>query len=348
MRNMTDANAPAMGMRAEMIEMIGACWSTQICGTAARLRVPEVLADGPRAAAAVASAIGCPEPPTRRLLRGMCSLGLARQLDADRFALTDKGQLLRPDVPGSLHGLALAWTSRSWDAWTGLEHGIRTGETTVPSGVEGFASMAHNPDAAATLNASQASRSRGVATEAARVFDFSRFADVMDVGGGYGTVLAAVLAAHPHLTGAVVELPYLEADTLAFLAAEGVAERARFIGGSFFDSVPAGADCYILKSILHDWTDEQCAAILRNVAAASKPGGTLLVIEQVLPEIATDDPRDRSAFRTDLNMLLSTGGLERTEKEFRTLFAAAGFTLQRLIPNESEFMLLEAVRDGSS
>jgi hypothetical protein len=346
MRNMADVNAPAMGMRAEMIEMIGACWSTQICGTAARLKVPEALAEGPQDASAISSAIGCPELPTRRLLRGMCSLGLARQLDSERFALTEKGQLLRPDVPGSLHGLAMAWTSRSWDAWSKLEHGIRSGEATVPSGVEGFASMAHNPEAAATLNWSQASRSRAVAMETARVFDFSGFSDVMDVGGGYGTVLAAVLAANPHLTGAVVELPYLEKDTLAFLANEGVGERARFIGGSFFEAVPGGADCYILKSILHDWTDEQCAAILKNVAAASRPGGTLLVIEQVLPEIATDDPRHWSAFRTDLNMLLSTGGLERTEQEFRTIFAAAGFGLNRMIPNESEFMLLEAVRDG--
>ena len=341
---MTDLPAPAIDLRAEMIEMIGACWSTQVCGTASRLKVPEVLADGPQDASAVAAAIGCPAEPTRRLLRGMCSLGLAREFDGQRFCLTDKGQLLRPDVPGSLHGLAMAWTSRSWDAWSKLEHGIRTGETTVPSGAEGFASMAHNPEAAAVLNASQAARSRAVAQETARVFDFSGFSDVIDVGGGYGTVLAAVLAANPHLTGAVVELPYLEEDTLAFLRDEGVGEQARFIGGSFFDAVPKGADCYILKSILHDWTDEQCATILANVAAASKPGGTLLVIEQVLPEIATDDPRDRSAFRTDLNMLLSTGGLERTEQEFRELFADAGFRLNRVIPNQSEFRLLEAVR----
>ena len=341
---MIDLSTPDMDLRAEMIEMIGGCWTTQVCGTAARLKLPQVLAEGPQTAATLAAAVGCPKEPIRRLLRGMCSLGLARQLDPECFELTDKGQLLRPDAAGSLHGLAMAWTSRSWNAWSNLERGIRTGETTVPSGAEGFASMALNPEAAATLNASQAARTRAVARETARVFDFSGFSDVMDVGGGYGTVLAAVLSAHPHLTGAVVELPYLEQDTLAFLADEGVRERARFIGGSFFDSVPEGADCYILKSILHDWTDEQCATILGNVAAAAVPGGTLLVIEQVLPEIATDEPGDRSAFRTDLNMLLSTGGLERTERSFRELFADAGFTLKRVIPNKSEFRLLEAVR----
>ena len=341
---MADGNAGGMNLRAEMIEMIGACWTTQICGTAARLAIPDILAAGPQDSAAVAAAIGCPQDPTRRLLRAMCSLTLARQLDGERFELTEKGNLLRPNVPGSLHGLALAWTSRSWDAWTRLERGIRTGEPTVPSGVEGFASMAHDPQAAATLNWSQAARTRWVAQEAARVFDFSRFKDVMDVGGGYGTVLAAVLAANPHLSGAVVELPYLEEDTLAFLANEGVGDRARFIGGSFFEAVPEDADCYILKSILHDWTDEQCGVILTNVAAVSPLDTTLLVIEQVLPEIATDDRRDWSAFRTDLNMLLSTGGRERTEAEFGAMFAAAGFRLVRTIPNQSEFMLLEATR----
>jgi hypothetical protein len=342
---MAEAEAPAMELRAEMIEMIGGCWTTQLCGVAVRLGVAELLANGAPSSFDVARASGCPEEPIKRLLRGMCALGLAEQLDADRFALTAKGALLRKDVPGSLHGLALAWTSRSWTAWAGLEQGIRTGQPTVPSGAEGFASMAHKPEEAATLNSSQAARSRAVAREAARVFDFSRFADVMDLGGGYGTVLAAVLAANPHLKGAVVELPYLEPDTLAFLAGEGVGDRARFIGGSFFDAVPPGADCYILKSILHDWTDDQCAAILANVAAAAKRGATLLVIEQVLPEIADTDFKNLSAFRTDLHMLLATGGTERTEAEFRDLFAMAGFTLKRVIPNETEFFLIEAVKD---
>lgn len=343
---MADVNPPAMSLRAEMIEMIGGCWTTQVCGASVRLGLPDLIGVDEADARGLAEVIGCPEEPLRRLLRAMCSIGLARQVDSGRFALTARGAMLRRDAAESLHGLAMAWTARSWDAWSKLEQGVRTGETTVPSGAEGFASMAHNPEAAAVLNASQAARSRGVARETARVFDFSGFGEVMDLGGGYGTVLAAILKANPHLKGAVVELAYLEEGTTAFLAAEGVGDRARFIDGSFFDAVPPGADCYILKSILHDWTDAQCVAILRNVAAAAKPGATLLVIEQVLPEIADDDPANLSAFRTDLTMLLSTGGKERTEAEFRALFADVGFTLRRVIPNQSEFMLIEATRDG--
>lgn len=333
--------------RQEMIELIGACWQTQVAGAAARLRIPDQLAAGPVTAIQVAAAVGCPAGPVRRLLRAMCSLGLASQVDADCFASTPRGDLLRADLPNSLHGLALSWTARLWRAWSGLEQGVRTGEPQVPSGAEGFASMAGRPDEAAVLNRSQADRTRGAAAEAVRVFDFTRFAHVMDVGGGYGAVLAAVLRACPDTRGVVFDLPYLEEATLAFQAAEGTGDRARFLGGNFFDGVPAGPDCYVLKSILHDWNDAAATAILRNVTAAAPPGTTVVVIEQVLPEQATDDPALRSAFRTDLTMLLGTGGLERTEAEFRALLDAGGMTLIGSCPNRSEFMVLEA-RTGRS
>jgi hypothetical protein len=342
---MSEQAEDPMAIRRDMIEMIGGSWKTQVAGTAARLRIPVHLASGSSTAEEVAEAAGCPVGPTRRLLRAMCSLGLARQVDADRFASTPRGDLLRSDVAGSYYGLALSWTDRLWKAWGALESGIRTGEPQVPSGAEGFASMADRPAEAAVLNQSQADRSRGAAAEAARVYDFSRFAEVIDVGGGYGTVLAAILRACPASRGAVFELPYLEQKTLEFQATEGVGDRARFIGGSFFDRVEPGADCYVLKSILHDWDDDQCLAILRNVAAACAPGGTLIVIEQVLPEIASDDPAFHSAFRTDLTMLLGTGGLERTEAEFRNLLREAGFTLRQVLANQSEFMVIEAIRD---
>jgi hypothetical protein len=336
---------PDMALRREMIEMIGGLWKTQVAGTAVRLGIPDQLGDAPITADDVAAAIGAEPGPARRLLRAMCSLGLARQVDASRFVGTAMGNLLRSDISGSFHGLALSWTDRLWKAWGALEAGVRSGAPQVPSGAAGFASMADRPAEAAVLNQSQADRSRGAATETSRVYDFSRFSEVMDVGGGYGTVLAAILRANPAVRGAVLELPYLEEKTLAFQVAEGVRDRARFVGGSFFDAVPAGFDCYVLKSILHDWDDDQCRTILRNIAAASAPGTTVIVIEQVLPEIATDDQLHHSAFRTDLTMLLGTGGLERTEEEFRALLADAGLTLKRVIPNQSEFMLIEATVD---
>jgi SAM-dependent methyltransferase len=222
-----------------------------------------------------------------------------------------------------------------------LEQGIRTGKPTVG----GFETVAADPEAALVINQAQADRSRLPAAEIARTYDFTRFTRLLDVGGGYGTVLAAILRAHPHMTGAVLDLAYHEDRARAALAAEGVGDRADFIGGSFFESVPAGFDCYLMKSIIHDWADAESQAILRNTAAAAGKGGTILIVDQVLPEIADADPANHSAFRTDITMLLGTGGRERTEAEFGALLKSAGLTLQRIVANDSEFRVIEATVD---
>jgi hypothetical protein len=334
---MTDAAA----LRDEMIELIGGLWTTQVAGVAARFRIPDILAGGPASAADVAAAIGCPQDVVRRLLRAMCALDLARQLDADRFTGSPRGELLRSDVAGSLWGLSQSWTERQWESWSKLEQGVRTGLPTVG----GFDTVAADPVKAANINQAQADRSRWPAEEAVRSYDFSRFSRVLDVGGGYGTVLAYILKANPSLTGAVFDLPYHQPGVLAFQAAEGVGDRAALVAGSFFEAVPAGFDCYVMKSILHDWADAECLTLLGNCAAAAGHGGTIVIIDQVLPPIAGPEPEHRSAFRTDLTMLLGTGGRERTEDEFRRLLKAAGLTLRRVIANRSEFRLLEAAVD---
>jgi hypothetical protein len=329
-------------LRAEMIDMIAGCFSTQICGAVVRLGVADAMGSA-ATSDAVAVAIACPHDTTRRLLRAMCSLGLAAQLDDARFTLTDKGRLLRSDSTHSFRGLAIQWTDRLWHAWGALTEGVRTGKPVVPSGSEGFASLAFDAQAAANFNRGQADRTRGVARAVCEVYDFARFSDCVDVGGGLGTMLAAILRANPSLHGAVFELPHLEAGTLAFLQEEGVGARARFIGGSFFEAVTVRADCYLLKSVLHDWPDEECIAILRNVVATAPLQATVLIVEQVLPQIAVESREERSAFRTDLTMLMATGGRERTQSEFRALLQAGGLTLRNVISNASEFRLLEAV-----
>jgi len=328
-------------MRNEMLEMISGCWSTQIAGVACRFRIPDLLAPGPRTAADVAAAIDAPADPARRLLRAMCALDLARQLDADRFELTPRGVLLRSDVPGSMSGLAQSWIGRQWTSWALLEQGIRTGKPTVG----GFETVAADPEAAVVINQAQADRSRLPAAEIARTYDWSRFKRLLDVGGGYGTVLSTVLRAHPHMTGAVLDLAYHEDRARTAMAAEGVADRADFIGGSFFESVPSGFDCYLMKSIIHDWADAESHTILANTAKAAGKGGTVLIVDQVLPEIADADPANHSAFRTDITMLLGTGGCERTEAEFAALLKGAGLKLQRIIANDSEFRVIEAIVD---
>jgi len=331
---MDDAQLKA---RNDVIELISACWQTQVAGTACELGVFDLLDQGKTDSGSIAAASGAAQGPVRRLLRALCALGLARQDGEDAFSLTLQGALLRTGGEGSLAALARTWAGSRYNAWGKLGESVRTGER-IPGH---FLSASPDPALGIAASKAQADRTRVVAAELARTYDFSGIERVLDVGGGHGTVLAAVLAAHPHLQGAVLELPHHEPQTRAFLAAEG-APRGNFIGGSFFDGVATGYDCLILKSILHDWPDEQCRTILRSCAAALGPDGRLLVIEQILPEIADTDPDLHSAWRTDLTMLLSTGGLERTQAEFEALFAGAGLKLCNVSSNRSEFQVIEA------
>lgn len=329
----------ALVLRNEVIDLISGCWKTQVAGVAAELRIPDLIGSSGATADEVAAGVGVAVGPVRRLLRAMCALDLARQLDGERFDLTERGALLREDADGSLATLARIWAGRRWSFWTQLDQSVRTGNPAVG----GFASASPDPAIGIAASRAQADRSRLPAAEAARTYDFGRFSRVLDVGGGHGTVLAAILNAHVELEGAVFDLPHHQPNTLAFLAAEGVEDRGSFIGGSFFEELPRGYDCIVLKSILHDWRDEQCRDLLQQCAAALGSGGTLVIIEELLPDLATADPAFQSVFRTDLTMLVSTGGLERTLAEYAALLSESGFVARHVLENNSEFRLIEAV-----
>jgi 16S rRNA G1207 methylase RsmC len=169
-------------------------------------------------------------------------------------------------------------------------------------------------------------------------YDFSAFGTVCDVGGGGGYVIAALLRAHPHVTGILFDEPHVVSEARPCLEAAGVAGRCRLVGGSFFEEVPAGADCHILKSIIHDWNDERATAILTNCRRALSDGGKLLLVEYIMPARAREAP---GAAAMDVRMLAMTGGRERTEAEFRSLLAAAGFRLTRIVPTRSRFSIIE-------
>lgn len=326
-----------LAVRNQVIELISACWQTQVAGVGVELGIFDLLDAGKTDSASIAAACGAAQGPVRRLLRALCSLGLAEQKGTDSFALTRQGALLRQDGEGSLAALARTWAGSRFTAWSKLGESVRTGER-IPGH---FLSASPDPALGIAASKAQADRTRLAAAEIARSYDFSGVNRVLDVGGGHGTVLAAILKAHPRLEGAVFELPHHEPQARAMLDAEG-ASRGGFIGGSFFEKVADGYDCLILKSILHDWPDDECRTILRACAAAMPPGGRLLVVEQILPEIADTDPELHSAWRTDLTMLLSTGGLERTEAEFVALFADSGLVLHEISANRSEFFVIEA------
>ena len=309
---------------------------------AARLGLADLLASGPRSSAELANSLGAHAASLHRVLRGLVTLGVCSEERDGRFGLAALGAWLRADTPGSLRGHALLCGEESVGAWGDLLHSVMTGETAF-NHVFGMSQWEHrgqHPELSEYFNAEQ---ERGTARAAAAIvaaYDFSPFRTIADVGGGRGTLLAAILKACPAAAGILFDQPHVVAGAGPYLEAAGVAARCQVVGGSFFDRVPAGADVLVLKSIIHDWDDEHALVILRNCRVALGERGTLLVVERLMPTRAEDEP---AAVLTDLHMLAVTGGRERSEAEYRTLFEGAGLTVTRILPTRSSACIIEGV-----
>jgi predicted acetyltransferase len=304
---------------------------TQVISVAVSLGLTDRLGDSRRTAADLAEAVGADPDTLGRLLRALASLGLLDEQPGagpgePAYALTDVGRLLRVDAAGSLAGWA-AFVTRPyhWSAWGDLAHSVRTGETAFDArhGESVWDWRARDPEEGRVFDRAMATIAAAVSARLVERYDFGRFATVADVGGGDGTLLAAVLARHPGLRGVLLDLPHVVAGAPATLGAAGVADRCRVVAGSFFDEVPPGCDAYVMKSILHDWDDATAATVLGRVRSGAGPGTTLVVVERVL----ADEAPTPSATLSDLNMLVMTGGRERTLAEWRTLAAAGGFAV---------------------
>ncbi|MBI3972539.1 MAG: hypothetical protein HY332_14765 [Chloroflexi bacterium] len=296
---------------------------------AAKLGFAELLADGPRHGHDLAAALGAHEDTLRRVMRGMVAIGLLTEEDDGRFGLDEMGHLLRSDAPEPLGGRVIKRVELGM-AWGGLLHAVRTGETPFEHvfGEGPFPHFARDPAVAALGARLNPGTSWEVAQAIAAAYDFAPFATVVDVGGGNGIVLAAILQRYPHLSGAVLDQPHLMEDARQVVAHYGVDARCQFVAGDFFEAVPPG-DVYVLKTILHDWDDARAGRILERCRQAMRPRGRVVVVESLLPERAI---QGASGFLGDVMMLVETGGRERTEREYRTLFAAAGLALTEIRP----------------
>ncbi|MGH2354048.1 MAG: methyltransferase [Chloroflexota bacterium] len=321
--------------------LIGGYRSTQMLFAAAQLGIADRLADGPLQSRALAGMVGADEAALRRLLRGLVNVGVLTEDAGGRFGLTPVGAALRTDVPGSQHAWAIWEGGMSYQAWGALLYSVQTGRAAFDHvfGRPFFAHFAAHPEAGDGFNRAMAGYSAAIATAVAQGYDFSPFRTVVDVGGGHGTLLAAVLRAYPHLTGVHSDLPSVAAGAEPWLAAAGVAGRCRIVSGDFFAAVPGGGDVYLLGHIVHDWDDAQAVRILRNCRTAMAGHGRLLIVEKHMPEPMTEGAVPPG---TDVNMLVLTGGRERTDAEYRALLAAAGWRLERVMPTRSMASILEA------
>ena len=309
---------------------------------AAALGIADLLKDGPRPAGELARATATHEPSLHRVLRLLASQGVFAEEEDGAFALTAIGQCLRTDIPESANAMVRLFAGpRVQDNWRELEHSVRTGEPGFRKrGIAAPFQDRDSPDAAA-FDAAMAALTRTIAVAVAAAYNFTPFKTVVDVGGGNGALLIGILAANPALRGVVFDLPDVAGRAGEHIAARGLGERCRAVGGDFFEAVPEGGDAYLLKHVLHDWSDERAAAILKACRRAMPAHGKLLVVEGVYPPRIDQSLEGRGAAANDVNMLVSTGGRQRSESEFRALYEAAGFSLVRMVPTAARVRVIE-------
>lgn len=329
-----------------LLRMVNGGAVAQVVAVAARLGLPDLLAAGPRAMADLAAATGTHAPSLRRLLRALAALGIAVEETDGRFGLGPLGAPLREGAPESLRPLILLFGHPDfWATWGALEHCVRTGETAVRhlfGATTTFERYAADPALGAAFHAGMTVLARRAASAVLAAHAFPEEGLVVDVGGGEGALLTALLHRHSRLRGIVFDLPEVAAAAARALAAAGLADRAQAEGGDIFAGLPEGGDLYLLKSVLHDWEDDRAGAVLRACRAAmTHPGARLLVIERVMPARMAAEPAAVAQAVGDLLMLVRAGGRERTEAEFRALLGAAGLRLLRVIPTASHLAILD-------
>jgi len=331
--------------RQTLLRLVSGYQLSQALHVAARLEIADRLAGGPQSSDELAAAMDVDPDALYRLLRSLAAVGVLHELDDRRFELTELGEGLRSDVPGSVHGWALMiGRPLHWNTWASLVESIRTGENTfrLVHGTDVWSYRSQRPEELAIFDRAMTSMT-GVADAAVLdVYDFGRFREVVDVAGGRGALLAAILAKHGDVRGVLFDQPDVVANAGALL--DRFRDRCLVVGGSFFERVPPGADAYLLKSILHDWEDEECIAILRVIEEAMPEHGVVLVLERDLGGPNENAPAKLS----DLNMLVNPGGRERSEEEYAALFTAAGLHYVRATPSAAGVTVFESAASPRS
>jgi SAM-dependent methyltransferase len=325
-----ETQATAAPLATQVMQMIWAFMVSHALHIAAKLAVFDVLRDGAKTAGEVAEATGSHEPSLRRLLRLLTSVDVLAEDERGRFSPTPLGDFLRSDHPQSARALAVMYGEPFvWKAWGDLYQTIKTGRPGFDQahGESFFDYLGRHPADAAVFNAAMTSATSVDVPNILGAYDFSGFAKIVDVAGGHGALLRAILERCPKAKGVLCDLPSVVAGASA-IKGSSVEARCELVGADMFQSVPAGGDAYVLKRIIHDWSDAEAARILQSCRRAIAPGGKLLVIDAVVKPPNQPDP----AKLMDLNMLVLLTGRERTDDEFRDLYALAGFELTRIVP----------------
>jgi ubiquinone/menaquinone biosynthesis C-methylase UbiE len=326
----------------QMLQVMSGFWISRCVYIIAKLGIADLLKDGPKTAEELAAASGTHAPSLFRVLRALAAVDVLTQSDDNRFGNTAMSETLI-DGPRSLRWFAMTELGEEhYPAWGELMGSVRTGEIAFDKafGEPVWEFFGKNPENARTFNNAMTGMTAQAEAALHAAYKFEGIKTIMDVGGGHGGFITSILERNPALRGILFDSPQVIEGAKPKLGAAGVADRCQAIAGNFFESVPEGADAITMKWIIHDWNDEQSIAIMKNCARALPANGKLILVEAVVP------PGDEMHFAKfiDLNMLVMTGGKERTEEEFRELYDAAGFKLTRVVATESPFSVIEGVK----
>jgi hypothetical protein len=338
---MNDSNA--IPPPAAIFHLVAGMWAAKAVGVAASLGIPDQLAHGPKTADDVAKALGASPSAVYRLMRGIASVGVLSAEAGEKFSLTPIGELLRSDVPGSMRSLMIAEMAPGhWLPWGNLEEAVRSGKPAVPKtlGMDIWDYYKKNHDEGFHFAEAMSGMSAMAMQAVLASYSFAGVKKVVDVGGSHGAFVAAVLQREKTARGVLFDRPEVVEGAGATLEAAGVSHRVERVAGSFFEGVPSGGDVYLVKHILHDWSDDECVKILANVQRAMAPGARVVVVEMLITDKGPPSP----APLLDLNMLVMLTGKERTADEFGALFGQAGLKLSNVTPTHSPVAVIEARR----
>ncbi|NEB20351.1 methyltransferase [Streptomyces coelicoflavus] len=325
-----------------LLEMVQGAMLSQALYAAAELRVAEALRDGPLSAERLAERVGAHPQTLQRLMRLLASNGVFAERKDGAFALNPMGAALLEDAPMSMRGIAvLMGHPIHWEDWSHFVDAVRTGEPSLPKlrGMTAFEFMEAKPEYGEVFMKGMGAMSATETEPLLAAYDFSRFGTVVDFCAGRGDLLAGILEKSPGVRGILADPRVAENGAAELLAERGLADRCEVVTADLFGPVPEGGDAYVLKHIVHDWPEEQALRILRNVRAAMRPGGRLLLMEMVVP----DKPNAaHSSKLVDLWLMLLVGGMERTSAQYGELLAGAGFRLERVVQTPGAISVVEA------
>lgn len=335
------ATKPSEQAQIAMLQIISGFWVSRAVFIIAKLGIPDLLKTGDKTAEELAAATDTHGPSLFRVLRALVSVGVLKSDDNKRFGQTPLTETLVTNVPGSLRWFTISELGQEhYPAWGNLMHSVKTGGIAFDDFYKKdvWAYFKDNPEDAAIFNDSMSGMTAALNESLRSKYDFSGFKKVVDVGGGHGGLITEILKSNDQLQGILFDAPVVIEGAKEKLASSGIVDRCEAVSGNFFEEVPAGGDAYVMKWIIHDWDDAKSITILKNCRKQMKPGNRLILVDCVVPETA--EPHFSKFI--DLNMLVMTGGKERTESEFSSLLATAGFKLLRVIPTDQPFSVIEA------